>query len=321
MIDLPNNFTKYRLGINFGFVQEKFYVQYQKIQRPVLNLREEFDKRAIELFEMSKNLMLGISSGLDSQAVMHSFITQGLDIDYAFLYFPGYNDIEFQHLKILQKKYGFQATVVDINPYKVKDEVLHLSETLDFPYSQILHRLFLEKLPLHVDFIQGIHGPDLYLTKKTQQWMLLESAGSAEICRLRSFLSLERTGKIIGWERIPEILLSILQDDVTQAFMRSYQYISENKLIYENGEKIPVIDSWDLYMKPFLYGKYWKNELEYFPKYVGYELIDYVYNGPKHKYRENLVLIGIEQLIHDLQSVEYPKKFYENFVLPSIPHE
>lgn len=307
---MENNSNTYRLGINFDFEDEKFYVEYQKIQRPIYNLRKEFDLRAVELFQARKNLMLGISSGLDSQAVMHSFITQGLDIEYAFLYFPGYNDTEFENLKVLQKKYHFKPIIVDIDPLKVKDEVIHFSEKLDFPFSQVLHRMFLEKLPNDVDFIQGIHGPDLYLTKK-QRWMLLESAGSAEICRLRSFLSLNRTGKIIGWERIPEILLSILSDDVIKSFMFSYNYISQHKIIYQNGEKIPVIDNWDLYIKPFLYGKYWKDELEYFPKDVGHQQIDYVANGPRHKYRENLIYIDIESLLHDLRFSENPKKFYQ----------
>lgn len=302
-------------GINFSFENEKFFVEIDPCMRSVGNLREEFKLRAVELYERNPKLMLGLSSGLDSQSVMHSFIEQGIDIEYAFLYFPGYNDIEYQNLKILEKKYNVKTAIIDIDPIAVKDTVMELYNQTGIPPGQILQRMFLEKLPNDVDFIQGIHGPDVHFDKKTNQRFILETANSLEIFRLRSFLSLtNRSGKIIGWERTSEIQLSLLTDDIFRSYLYTYPYIQQNKLIYNDGTKIPIIDHWDLYIKPFIYGKYWKDELEYFPKYQAPEKIDYVMNKPYHMYIKNLIKIPYDELIDQLSGKNNsPKRYFENY--------
>lgn len=302
-------------GINFGFEEEKFFVEYDSCSRSVGNLREEFEKRAISLYEHNPKLMLGLSSGLDCQAVLHSFFIQGLKIDCAFLYYPSFNEFEFNNLKILEKKYGFKATVIDIDPMTCKDEVMHVWETKQIPPSQTLQKKFLEQLPKDVNFLQGIHGPDLFYSEKYKKWSVLETANSFEIFRLRAFLSLEnRSGKIIGWERIPEIVLSLLSDSAVTSFMYSYNYISNNKLIYKDGSEIPLKDYWDLYIKSFIYGKYWQDELEYFPKYQGIDSIKYV-NGNYHNYRKNLIQIPYLELMSHLKNLDGTTiRFYENYL-------
>jgi hypothetical protein len=294
------NNNKHFLGINFGFENEKFYVEHKSPTRPVGNLREEFDLRAVELYNSRPKLMLGLSAGLDSQAVMHSFFTQGIKLECAFLYHPGYNDFEYNNLQILEKKYGFKANIIDIDPIKCKDEIMSLHDEIGLPPYQIMHRKFLSMLPADADIVQGIHGPDLAF--HNNKWYCLETANSFEVARLRSFQTLNRTGEVIGWERTGEIHLSILNDDIIKSFIYSYPYISKNGLIYEDGSKIPNIDFWDLYIKPFVYGKYWKDELEYFPKYMGPENIEYIMKGPKHAYMSTLVAIPYDQLVSHLKS-------------------
>jgi hypothetical protein len=298
------------LGTNFGFDNDRFFIDYNPAGRMVGTLRQEFNRRAVELYEHVPNLLLGISSGLDSQAVMHSFFTQGIPIEYAFLYHPNCNDIELEQLRILEKKYNFQSTIVEIDAFKIKDEVMHLHRELDLPPNQILHRKFLEALPTDRSIIQGIHGPDFFYKNNT--WHIVETANSFEIARLRSFQTVPgRTGKIIGWERTGPITLSLLLDDVVSAFLKSYRYISQNGLMYQNGEKIPFIDNWDLYIKPFIYGKYWGEELEYFPKYQGPEKIHYIMNGPKHQYNKNVTAISYSRLIKHLESGTEALRIYE----------
>ena len=192
----------------------------------------------------------------------------------------------------------------------VKETVLSLHESLNLPPNQILHKMFLERLPNDTNFLQGAHGPDFF--QHDNKWYLFESANSFEISRLRAFQTVNRSGKIIGFERIPEILLSLINDNIVKSFLYSYQYIKNNGLVYENGEQIPNIDFWDLYLKPFFYGKYWKDELEYFPKYQGCENIDYIINGPKNQYLKNLVAIPYNDLIDFLKSNDSEKRrFYE----------
>jgi len=288
-------------GINFGFENNNFFVEYS-CNRSVGNLKEEFDKRAISLYQKNPKQMLGLSTGLDSQAVLHSFFTQDIPLEIAFLYLIGSNENELERLKLLEKKYGFKSIIVEMDPYKKKDELLEMYKITNLAPLQLMHLDFLNQLPKEYDFIQGIHGPDLLF--RNNSWYLLETANSFEISRLREFQLSDRSGDIIGWERTGEILLSLLSDDVVTAFLNAYPYISENGLRDSSGEKIRIIDHWDLYIKPFIYGKYWKDELEYFPKYQGPEKIDWIMQGKWHEYSKNLVPIPLTDLINHLSKHE-----------------
>lgn len=293
--------NKYIAGINFGFNDNKFYVEYAGCVRPVGNLRQEFEIRARDLHKNFSSLCVSLSSGLDSQSVLHSFYTQKLPVKCAFLYMPGFNETEFANIQTLKNKYDVEFIVVEMDPMAIKDEVMHLHEQLKLPPNQIIHRKFLEQLPDDLNLIQGIHGPDLLF--KDEKWFMLESANSFEISRLRAQQSIQgRMGGVIGWERTSEILLSILTDDTTLAFMHAYNYISNNKLIYQDGSEIPIIDYWDLYIKPFIYGKYWKDELEYFPKIQGVEGIDYIENGPRNQMQKNLTAVSYLRLVDHLRN-------------------
>lgn len=297
-------------GINFGFEKEKFFVEYYPTTRPIENFRQEFEKRAVELYEKFPNLTLGLSSGVDSQAVLHSFYSQGIDIECAFLYHPGFNDIEFQRLKIIEKKYNIRSEIVEIDPIKCKDEIIHLHHELSLPLNQIIHRKFLSMLPEDRNFIQGFPGPDFYF--KNNKWYWLETANSWDVSRLRALMTLERSGSILGFERTSEILLSLLTDETVQSYLHSFQYIKDNGLTLKDGSEISFVHHWDLYIKPFFYGRLWGDELEYFSKYQGCENIDYIFNGPKNQYHKNLVAIPYNDLIDFLKSGGVDKKvFYE----------
>lgn len=301
--------SKVYSGINFGFENDKFYVEYC-CSRPVGNLREEFDKRAVDLYQKNPKLMLGLSTGLDSQAVLHSFFTQGIPLELAFLYLKGSNENELERLRLLEKKYGFSAIVIETDPYARKEELLELYEQTGLAPYQHMHQEFLDQLPKDHDFIQGIHGPDLL--SKNGKWYMLETPNSFEIARLRALKLSNRSGDIIGWERTGEILLSLLTDDILQAFLYAHPYISENGLVDSEGEKIRLIDNWDVYIKPFIYGKYWKDELEYFPKYQGPEKIDWIMNTKWHNYQKNMLGSPLNDLINHLSKCDgNPIRFWE----------
>ena len=297
-------------GTNFGFDNTNFFVEYRPCQYPPDNFREEFNKRARQLYLHSDKLILGISSGMDSQAVMHSFCSQGLEIGYAFLYMPGYNEIEFEQLQLLIKKYSINPIIVKLDPAALKDELLTEYQLSGTAPNQQIHRKFLSMLPSDCDFIQGVHGPDFYFNDNKP--FIVETANSLELSRLIAFQSLNRTGKIIGWERTSEILTSLLTDDVVTSFLYSYNYMVNNKLMYNDGTEIPLIDHWDLYIKPYVYGKYWKDELEYFPKYQGCEEIDWIMNRRWHNFSKNRIEIEYDHLIEHLTSnSNITKRFYQ----------
>jgi hypothetical protein len=296
--------------MNFGMTSGKFWIEFPSCSRDVFDVKTESEIRARELWESGRKLMLGLSTGLDSQVVLHSFYSQGFNIDCAFL-FNKFNTTELDQLKILEKKYGFTATVIEVEPIENQERFMKLSFEIGIPPNQILQREFLSKLPDDVDFIQGLEGPNF--SKLNNRIFLFESYNSFEKCRLRGFSSLGRKGSVISWERTPELMLSILKDDHIQSFLTSFEYIVNNQLFYENNEKIRFQDRWDLYIKPMMYGKYWGDELEYFPKYQGPEGIDYIINGPKHQYYKNAIMIPLDLLIKHLESKNgKDQTFWEN---------
>jgi hypothetical protein len=85
--------------MNFGFENNKFYVDIPPCKRAPGTMRKESDRRALEIAEAGSKLMLCMSSGVDSQAVLHSFYEQGIPIECVYFYMPGHNDVEYAQLK------------------------------------------------------------------------------------------------------------------------------------------------------------------------------------------------------------------------------
>ncbi len=301
---------------SFGLEDNKFYVDYTPTG-PVENIKLECERRARELSDCNKSLILSLSTGLDSQVVLHSFCSQGLKIDTAFLYMEGYNDIEFQQLKILEKKYNFKCNVVEMDPMSIKDPVLEEAEALGVPPYHIIQKYFLKQLPEDANFIQGLEGP--YVTLRNGKHCFIESFNSYEKARIRALSSLDRTGEIISWERC-RVLSSILQDPIFQGYMCASNYIINNGLVHKTNQKNPsVLSRWDLYIKPILYGNYWKNELEYFPKNQGPEKIEYIINGPVHDFKR-MITIPIDDLITHFTKDTTVLRLYENDTHNTTPY-
>jgi hypothetical protein len=288
------------LGIDLGFENDMFYMSFNSCKYRVDNFRQESEKQAQILFNKNPNQMLGLSSGLDSQIVLHSFYTQGVPLKCAFLYMPGFNDTEYNQIKILDKKYNLDLEVVDLNPDLYKDDLIEEFEITGIPPYQLLHKKFLSLLPDNYDFIQGVDGPDFI--RKNNIWYIIQTANSFVNSRIRSFDLLTRRGKIVSWEKSPEVFLSLINDEIVKSFMFAYDNISKNGLSYKNDTEIPIIDYYDLYIKPYIYAKYWRDELEYFPKYQGPENVKWIMERKWHAYRKNLIVIPYKELINHLES-------------------
>lgn len=285
--------------MNLGLDNGHFFAEYTTVSRPIGNIKQECDLRAIDLAESSKTnkFMLGMSSGLDSQIVYLSFVQQGIPIECAFLYLPGYNEFEYSNLKILEKAWGFKSHIIDIDPKTVKDEILSTSQELNIHPNQVLQRKFLSLLPDDYDFLQGWDGP--LVVFKDKQPYYYEGYNSFEVSRNRAFNSLNRVGRNILYDRTTECILSMLEDDIMKGYVKSAEYFEGNGLT-KHGHDVSIVDRWDYYVKPIMYAKYWDDELFYFAKYAGPEGIEYIENAPKHKFREKYITVPYNQFIIDL---------------------
>jgi hypothetical protein len=296
--------------INSGFNdQGKFYIEYKALDSNVGNLREECEKLARKLGNTNKKIMLGLSSGLDSQVVLHSFVTQNIPIQTAFLYMRGFNDIEYYQILILEKKYSIQVEKIELDPIAIQDEVMaEWLETGIYP-NQLIHKKFLSMLPTDVLFLQGFNG--IYLTVNKNVPYLFDSYDGYEISRFRGFSMLNREGGEFNWNSNSEITCSVLNEEIVQSFLRYFNYYSNNGIVYKNKTAPPPTNYWDLYLKPLVFSKYWKDELEIFPKYGGFEKITYVVNGQAANWKNKFVLANTQELLHHFHAGTGFKRFIQ----------
>lgn len=286
-----------------------FYSEYEACRWETGNFREECDKRVMDIASYGSPIMLGMSSGLDSQIVLLSFLQKDIPIECAFMYLPGYNEYEYSNLRTLEKAWGFKTHIIDFDPMAIKDEIIAKSAELNIPPNQIMHRKFLSLLPDNYDFLQGIDGP--FVTFKNSKPYYYEGYNSFEVSRQRAFADLNRSGRNIRFDRSSECIKSILTDDIMTGFIHSHKFYQDNAFSYQ-GSPVKSINWWDFYIKPIIYGLYWRDELFYFKKYQGPEGIDYIMDGPKHRWHEQYITVPVDKFVSDLEKpVGSVTRYYE----------
>ncbi len=300
--------------MNYGFENNNFYIDYYSSNRPVGNMREENDRRAIELSSQYNNLLLSLSSGVDSQSILHSFKTQGLDIETVFMYLPGYNDNEYNNLKIIDKKYSIKTNIIDIDPIACKEDLESEAIETGIHVYSLLWKKFLTLIPDSANYVQMTHDP--YVHFKDGKPYYYMGYQSPEILRDRAFNLVNRTGSYIFYGNTPEFLYSILSDKFFRAGVCAVNYYHGNGLTKQDV-KLDKFDRWDYYIKPMIYGCYWKDELIYFPKYVGFEKLEYLkVNAPVW---QNAVAVPYYDFLKFLNlGTGEVRRFYDNVTKYSL---
>lgn len=295
--------------MKFGFEDNRFYIECAPASRINTNMRQETEYHAEEIYNHNNKILLSLSSGLDSQSVLHTFHTKGLPFEAVFLYLPGYNDFEYENLKVLEKKYGFKCQIVDFDVLKNKDIIEYEAEQFDVNPLAIIHKMFLSQLPTDSDFLQMAFGPFVFIDPQGQK-MFVQSYYDMEVSKSRIFDSLNRTGRNIMYGFTSEFLLSVLNDDIFRAAMDSYQYFDGNGL-QKSGCLLNTVDRYDYYIKPLLYAKYWGDELIYFPKYAGIEKINFLDFKSDYLKLNRCVFIPYKKFLSFLMSNRDPRRFYQ----------
>lgn len=302
--------------MNYGFENNQFYVEFPPLARKPGNMRQESDTRARELAEQSNKLILSISSGVDSQSVLHSFQTQDIPIDCVFFYMPGYNEVEYQQLQEVKKKYQAKIEIIDLEPLQYEEEIMLTAREEKIHPVQLMQAQFAKLLPDDADIIQMIHDPFVYI--KDNSFYFYQGYHSPEIARIRAMDLLNRKGKYIPYGDTTEFLYSILNDDVYRSALYTHRYFDGNGLS-KPGFHLETVDRWDYYIKPIVYGKYWTDELIYFPKYGGWEDVPFLRGEPSNPelklsdnwYRQKAILIPYFNFLKDLEETKMSMKYFQ----------
>jgi len=297
--------------MKYGFENNKFFIDFKSSAYPHGTVREESEKRARDIAEYNNKNLLCFTGGLDSQSVLHSFHTQGIPLETVFLYLPTYNDNEFEQVKIIDKKYGIKTQIIDFDPMSCKDEIEQLSIDLDIlGKNHLLQRKFVSLLPTTHNVIQCIHDLFVYISPTNNRYFC-QGYHLTECSRQRALDSLGRIGKNIIYGDTPEFTLSIIDDDIFRAALHSAKYFDENNASIPDTN-LKTTDRFEYYIKPLLYGKYWKDELIYFPKYKGFEKIKYL-NEKNPKTKKHVISVPYNEMISFLKTPgSITKRYYEN---------
>jgi hypothetical protein len=301
--------------MTWGFVNNKFYIDVKSCSRPIGSYRQEIESRAREL--SNNKLMLCLSSGMDSQIVLHTFKSLDIPFECAFLRTDGFNETEFQNLKRLEQKYGIKAEIVNINPDSHKEEIEHLAIELDVHPNHALQYLFAKKLPLDCDIVQSLATP--WVVNWKDNLYMYSGYYDPEKSRYRAISKIpNRTGEFINFDDTSEIALSYINDDLFKYFIQSWDYY-ENNLIMPNRidftyKSMPQVYRYDFYVKPLFIAKNWGDELIYFPKIAGYENISWINSiEDKSAYDRHHIIMPIQELIDHYQSQTTAVKRYMSY--------
>ena len=278
----------------------KFYVEFTSCPRPVGNMREELDLACQRIASEGK-IMISLSSGLDSRVILHSFATQGLPYECAFMHHPGFNDGELANIRILEKKYGFTANVVEIDAMAVKDQVETLALETRVPVQHHVTKMFIDQIPEEYNVVEGIENPDLYM--EDGRWKMMESWNAIDLMATRFHREHYRSNRLIHIDRRSEhdeLAISMMTDDIAQAYRYAFPFIKNNGLVEKDTGEAPsmVIWGWTYYIKPIQFGKYWRDELIYFPKFAVQQQIEYQVNPVvRHNYLDRAVFFDVERFL------------------------
>lgn len=297
--------------MNYGFEDKKFYIELDSCSRTRGTFRDEHELVAKRLAEENAKIFLCLSSGIDSQSILHSFHLLDYNIDCAFLYMPGYNDAELDRIKILEKKYNKKVHIIDFNLDSMQKEIEFESIKNDISLKlNVVQQKFVSALPNDVDIVQGAREVFVFINPVSNNPYFYQGYYNPGITRRRAFKSLKRAGRNIFWGDNPEFLLSILDDDVYKAAVYTAKYFDGNGATIP-GKDLTKDDRWDYYIKPLIYGKYWKDELIYFPKSTSVERAEFLKGNVLA--RKHAVAIPYFELLEFLKNTDsQKKKFFEN---------
>lgn len=317
--------------MNYGFTDDGlFYVDYRSCLYRPGNMRQETEKRAIDIGSKYSNIWVSNSGGIDSQAMILSFLKAGVPFESAFMWNPGHNDNELEQVKLVDEKNKIKTHIIELNPEDYKEEILAKAEEFDIHPNSILQNIFVSKLPENANIVSMVHDPFVFILEDSGPkvfWYM--GYYSPEIYRDRAAKTLNRSGQIISYGDTSEFLYSILNDDVYRACINAWDYFKDNGLT-KPGVKLNGPDRWDYYIKPLIYGKYWSNtELMFFTKNQGFKSIDWINVVRQHKEGPGVlstIAIGIpfSPFLKFLESCSgETKRYYQNiknqrFVAPEF---
>lgn len=250
-------------GISFIKDNSTFSVKYISPARKISNLREEFKNDALLISKAYGKVYLAFSSGVDSQIILRSFLDAKVEFEAVFLYVKGHNEIEYRQLLECQRFFGIDIRVIEVEVEELKAEWLRdnsnnsVNSLVQYPFDYLSKQLE-EDWPI---VTQGKSEPAIVGNNKS----CCIYHNYYEAMELR-FSLIRRHREVIDFPFSPEAIASYYTDDNLKTFVSTYGYYTAN-----NRSPSEILQSFNNFAKPFVKGRYFKNDILWFPKLNGAE--------------------------------------------------
>jgi hypothetical protein len=256
--------------IQFSTDPNNFTVTYTSPNRDYGDLRAEFNNDAVKLKEKGP-VFLAFSSGVDSQVILRSFLDMKVDFQCVFLHMHGVNEQDFTQLAYCKRFYGIDVRVIDLNVEEHKEEWIldntknNVNLISQYPFKYLSDSLT-ESYPM---ITQGAVEPCIVGSDEKNVSIY---HNMYEAMELRFKIMNDRD--IIDFPLSPESVASYYTDEALKTFATTFHYYNDN---------MDPTQTFNKNAKAFIKGKYYKNDILWFPKLTGYETapnwlaqIDYV---------------------------------------------
>ena len=248
---------------------DKLIVTYTAPIRKFGNLREELLNDAKSISNRFGHVYVALSSGIDSQTIVRSFIDAGADFTPFFVYSAPFNDNEYCQILECEKFYGIKVKIIPIDVLSKKDDWMQRKE-LDKVQTLTHYNMVDACKQLEGNDPIVMCGPELHILGNKKLGPICASHNCYKADNLR-FREIRKFRTLIDWPSSPESLASLYCDDLIKVFMDTKEFFDGNNFIHSSGDILRPSQSFNNYVKPLLKGKYFKKDILYFPKSTGYE--------------------------------------------------
>lgn len=245
--------------IQFSSDPDNFTVTYASPSRDYGNLREEFNNDALALKQKGP-LFLAFSSGVDSQIILRSFLDMKVDVEPVFLHMKGINDADFEQMQVCKRFYGIDVRVIDLDVEAYKESwLIDNKQNLVNCISQYPFKFLSESLTEPYPIItQGSVEPCVVGSDDRNVSIY---HNMYEFMELRFNIMANR--EVIDFPLSPESVASYYTDENLKTFARTFRYYYDNSA--------DPTQSFNKHCKAFVKGRYYNNDILWFPKLTGYE--------------------------------------------------
>jgi hypothetical protein len=254
-------------AINFTNDSSGFKVTYNSPTRKFKDLREEFNNDALTLGKEGP-VYISFSAGVDSQIIARCFIDMKIDAEFVFLYIKNHNEQEYQQVIECEKYWGISVKKIELDLKKFKTKWIKDNQSnpvdslVQYPFLYLSSQLE-ESWPI---VTQGKSEPALVGINPNK---IAVYHNFYEAMELR-FNLMNRYRTVYDFPFSPEAIASYYTDDNMKTFASTIKYFGNNNLQFE-GAPVQYNQYYNTYAKPFVKGKYFKNDILWFSKLTGAE--------------------------------------------------